>query len=70
MDSELELRVNKHRLVLSPIKDEMLLEITTPTNAKEGHGWGLLAQVRLDPEHVEALHSYLTERIGENDGES
>ena len=39
MSAPLELHVNsRHRLVLSTIGDGVLLEVVTPTNAKEGHG--------------------------------
>lgn len=65
VDGALELRLNKQRLVLSELEDSLLLEIETPTNLRSGHGWGLVTQLRLDAEHVAALHSYLTERVSE-----
>jgi hypothetical protein len=63
MNAPLELRINaKHRIVLSTLQDDVLLEVETPTHAKEGNGWGLIVQLRLEAEHIAALHAYLAER--------
>jgi hypothetical protein len=65
-NAPLELRFSKQRLVLSNLDDGTLLcEIEQPTDLKSGHGWGLITQLRFEPQHVAVLHSYLTERLSE-----
>ena len=62
MNAPLELRVNqKHRLVLSRLRNDVLLEVETPTSTREGHNWGLVTQLRLDAEHIAALRAYLAD---------
>ena len=64
MNAPLELRINpKHRIVLSTLQDEVLLEVETPTHAQEGR-WGLVTQLRLDLENIVAMQSFLMDVIG------
>ena len=66
MRQPLELRINaKHRIVLSQLQDDVLLEVETPTNTRDGHNWGLITQLRLNYEHICELQSYLMSLISE-----
>jgi hypothetical protein len=56
----------KTKLVLSPLGDEFLLEILMPANLRDGHGWHLCSQIKLEAEHIETLRSYLAERTDEH----
>jgi hypothetical protein len=65
MNRPLELRFSKQRLLVSPLDDGLLFEIEVPTTLLSGHGWQLLAQLLLEPEHASELRAYLTERLSE-----
>jgi hypothetical protein len=63
MNGPLELQVNpKTKLVVSRIHGDILLEVEHPVHLKDGHGWTVSSQVRLEDHHIEALRAYLAER--------
>jgi hypothetical protein len=66
MNRPLELRVNpKTKLVVSRIGSDILLEVEHAAHLKDGHGWVVSSQVRLEDNHLDALRAYLTERKSE-----
>jgi hypothetical protein len=67
MNAPLELRINsKHRIVLSQLQDdEVLLEVETPMQMRDGHGWFTQSQLRLNYEQICEMNSYLMNVVGE-----
>lgn len=66
MNAPLELRTNaKNRIVLSQLQGDVLLEVETVANVRDGHGWITVSQQRLNYEQVCSMQSYLTHLIGE-----
>lgn len=61
----LELRLSsQYRLVVSHLGEDVLLEVEQPTHSREGHGWGIIVQLRLEDQHLEALWSFLMKHDG------
>ncbi len=55
----LELRLSsQHRLVVSRLGENVLLEVEQPAHSREGR-WGVVVQLRLDGQHLESLLSFL-----------
>ena len=55
-----ELQIDRQKLVFVCTHVGVLVEVLSPTNYKDGHGWGLTAQLHLDLSQVQELTRFLT----------